>query len=134
MKKAFLYFVSLAAMMLLLQNCKDNSEKATDIRSNYVGEWDFTVCRTTFIMDSIAEFDTINYIGGISAIGTDQIDINYTECDTVSLHIDGSGNLSGFPSPQYSCGEFTSDNTIHLYLRWGGLGGGKIHVVDGMKR
>lgn len=134
MKKSFLYLVALAAMMILLPNCKNSSDNVFDIISKYVGDWDFTVCRTTFLMDSIAVFDTINYIGGIFSKDTDQIDIKYTDCDSVLLHIDGSGNLSGFPTPQYSCGEFTSDNTIHLYLRWGGLGGGKIHVVDGMKR
>ncbi len=133
MKKAFLCLVALAVMMILLPNCKNSSDNVFDIRSKYVGNWDFTVCMTTFPMDSIDEFDTINYIGGIFSKDTDQIVIKYTDCDSVVLHIDGSGNLSEFPTP-YSFGEFTSDNTIHLYLRWGGLGGGTIHAVDGMKR
>lgn len=48
------------------------------------------------------------------------------------LTIDKENILSNFPS-HYCNGKFDGNGKIHLYLRWGGLGGGVTHTVDGEK-
>lgn len=137
MKKTLLFLAMAAAVMLLLPNCKKESKKAevsTDYRDKYVGTWDFTVYTRQFnMLDSIVELDTIYYLGNISLENTDQIKIQYTQDDSVVLNIDDTGNLSGFPT-QYCSGEFLNDSQINLSMRWGGLGGGTNHTVNGIRQ
>lgn len=136
MRKYFIYLVVILAMALLLPNCKKESKKSevsTDYREKYAGNWDFTVYTRQFPLDSIFESDTIYYLGNISLENSNQIKIQYTEDNSIVLDVDESGNLSGFPT-HYSNGEFTGNTNLYLYLRWGGLGEGTIHTVNGIKQ
>ena len=129
MKTKYSLFIA-ATVLLFLINCKKESR---DFRAKYVGNWYFVTEFRTFDMgDSTLIVDTVRYLGSIYTEGSDAINIHYTDSTSVTLNIDCSGNLSGFPT-QYSGGEFSGDSKIHMYLRWGGLGGGTIHAIDGIK-
>ncbi|HON21019.1 MAG TPA: hypothetical protein PLW70_06780 [Bacteroidales bacterium] len=125
--------VILGVTIVLVFSCK---KKDTDYRDAYVGTWIFNVHRTVFNSDSIGHYyhDSIHYEGKI-AYGelANEILIKYTAENSITLTIGGDGLLSNFPS-HYCSGEFLSNNRLHLYLRWGGLGGGMIHQIEGMKK
>ncbi len=123
----------LISVLILVFSCEKENK---DYRDNYTGNWDFTVELTEFNIDSIGHYsqDSVFYSGKIS-IGSaeNDIKIQYTESEYITLIIDKSGEISGFPT-QYCSGEFENENKLHLYLRWGGLGGNITHIVDGVKK
>ena len=107
-----------------------------DYRRKYTGNWTFNVNIREFNVDSFGYvvFDTICFDGTISfGDEPDEILIQYTERNNIQLKIDENGVLSGFPT-HYCGGKFENDNKVHLYLRWGGLGGGIEHKVNGEKQ
>ena len=109
--------------------------KKEDFRDNYIGNWDFVVDASKLNIDSVGQYerDTIYYTGRIEkGCADDELNIQYTKDNSIILKIDESGTLSGFPS-QYSSGKFEGESNIHLYLRWGGLGGNITHIIDGSK-
>ncbi len=131
MKNKHIHILTLAILLLFMTNCKKESK---DIRNNYIGNWNFEVVRSSFIMDSLYTVDTVNYMGSISSGNSNnEIILQYTDENSIILNIDDNGVMSGFPT-QYSGGEFNGKNKIHLYLRWGGLGGGTTHTIDGVKQ
>ena len=127
------FFYGLAILAFLSTGCK----KDNDYRDKWVGDWDFEVIRHWFLMgeNGYSETDTIFYLGRISLINTAKLNINYTEDSSIDLEVDETGILSGFQTGNgYSGGAFKGNDTLHLYLRWGGLGGGMVHNIDGIKR
>lgn len=131
MKHKFKYIIILTALSLFICCKKEN------YRDKYIGNWDFVVIVSKHNIDSIGQYeeDTIYYLGQISYGNTEnEINIQYTKDNSIILNIDESGALSGFPSPQYSSGKFDGFDKIHLYLRWGGLGGSLTHSINGVKK
>ena len=119
----------LAVVCSLFVSCKKNPAK------KYEGDWGFVVDRSKLNVDSIGQYerDTVWYSGKISrGDETGLIVIQYLENTSIKLKIDESGTISEFPS-QYSNGKFEDENNIHLYLRYGGLGGNITHIIDGTK-
>jgi hypothetical protein len=114
--------------------CCEKEDK--DFRDKYIGEWKFNVEITEFNTDSIGYYyhDSLTYAGTITYGDSDNdIEIKYTNDNSITLSLNENGELSNFPT-QYCNGNFEGDNKIYLYLRWGGLGGGITHEIDGVKR
>lgn len=104
--------------------------KEKDYRDKYIGNWNFEVRRIEFSGDSILFNDTINYMGNITYGSSDNdIAIQYTEEDVVTLTVDEEGNLDNFPS-DLSYGSLEVDS-IFIRLYWGGQGAGITHLVAG---
>ncbi len=124
---------AIIAVLIFFTCCKKESK---DFRDKYTGNWDFVVEVTKLNIDSIGQYerDTIYYLGKISNGNADnELNIQYSKDSLIVLNIIESGELSIFPT-QYSNGEFEGESKIHLYLRWGGLGGNTTHVIDGVKK
>jgi len=125
--------LSLLIFFALVSSCE---KETIDFRNKYVGSWNYTVTILKHNFDSIrqSEKDTIYYLGKISSgIAGNELIIRYTNSDSIILNIDELGLLSGFPN-HYCSGEFEGGNNIHLFLRWGGLGGFLVHTIDGTKK
>lgn len=121
--------------LILLIGCEKVS---TDYRDKYLGNWFFSIEKIKFSgIDSSSNFsehDTVFYTGKISyGGGKNEINIQYTESESITLTTDESGKISGFPN-HYCRGEFEGVNKINLYLRRGGLGGYLTHIVEGVKK
>jgi hypothetical protein len=125
--------ISLSLLLLItLLSCEKQS---LDYREAIMGKWVFSIERTEFNTDSIGYYfhDSLGYNGQIN-LGSrkDEIIISYTTENSITLLIDPDYGLSGFPT-RYCSGSFEGMDRLNLYLRWGGLGGGITHVVEGMK-
>ena len=124
----YLFFIALSFAC-----CKKEN---SDFRDKYIGEWDFNVKIVEFNTDSIGYYhcDSLSYVGTITCSDSDNdIVIKYSNENSITLFLDENGELSNFPT-YYCFGNFEGDNRIHIYLRWGGLGGGIRHEIDGVKR
>lgn len=124
--------VTVLAFFCFFYGCQ---RELADYRSRFTGKWAFIVEINVVNTDSIGCYasDTVCFDGVISSGDKpNEILIHYTEENKVQLIVDEEGVLSGFPT-HYCAGEFESDNKVHLYLRWGGLGGGITHIVKGEK-
>lgn len=105
-----------------------------DYRSRYLGCWEFTVDKAKFNMYVGAEHEPIVvYTGQIRSVDDDGLKIRYTPGDSIVLKIDEAGKFSGFPSA-YCDGNFTDSENLYLYLRWGGIGTGKWHKINAIKK
>ncbi len=130
MKRYIFYFVVMATLGLFFSNCKK------DLRCDYLGEWDFRVERYKDNADFIGqhEHDTIFYTGKIMK-GNDDIEliIKYTKDNQLLTTVLDDGTLDDLPT-HYCTGMFKNESNIEIYLKWGGLGGGTVHVIDGVKK
>lgn len=111
-------------------------KKDRDFRDKYIGEWKFNVEITEFNTDNIGYYyhDSLTYTSTITYGDSDNdIKIKYTNDNSITLSLNEDCELSNFPT-HYCSGNFKGDNKIHLYLRWGGLGGGITHKIDGVKQ
>ncbi|HOU35436.1 MAG: hypothetical protein KBF06_03355 [Bacteroidales bacterium] len=127
------YVIILGIIFIIVFSCK---KEDNDYRDTYIGDWVFIVDRTEFNTDSIGYYyhDSVHYEGKIVYGELDnEIMIKYTTENTITLTIGENGELSDFPT-HYCSGKFLSRDTLHLYLRWGGLGGGTIHQIEGLKK
>ena len=132
MKKITFTITAIAAILLIFGGCK---KKEIDIRDQYIGDWDFEVVRRNFLVgeNGYHKIDTIFYLGKISfGNSNDQLNIKYTENEYIAMIINEDGDLSPI-EPSYHFGKFRSSDTIYLYLRWGGMGGGITHTINGTK-
>lgn len=130
--KHYKTFVLLLASSLFIIGCK---KQPFDHRNKYVGEWEFKVHRSELNTDSIGyyEHDSLVYTGEVTyGSNENELLIQYTQGNSITLTISKEGILSGFPT-HYCNGEFRDKDKLHLYLKWGGLGGGITHVIDGEK-
>ena len=119
---------------LVLFSCCE--KETNDLRDKYIGSWDFTVAVSKHNYDSIGqhEEDTILLLCKMSrGNANNELNIQYMKDSSIILNIDELSKLSGFPT-SYCNGEFEGDNKLHLYLRWGGLGGFISYNVDGTKK
>lgn len=120
-------------IFIIVFSCK---KEDTDYRDTYTGTWNFIVDRTEINTDSIGYYyhDSVNYEGEIIYGEFDnEILIKYSNENSITLTIGEDGELSDFPT-HYCSGEFLSGDSLHLYLRWGGLGGGTTHQIEGFKK
>lgn len=119
--------------LLIFISCK---KKPFNYRNKFLGDWEFKVERSEFNTDSIGYHynDTLIYTGKIKyGSNDDELLIEYSNENSITIKIDKEDNLSGLPNA-YCNGEFIGKDKIHLFLRWGGLGGGITHIVDGEKK
>jgi hypothetical protein len=126
--KAILTIIVLIALVI----CCETEE---DFRDKYLGNWKFHVEESSFSMvDSLYSKDSFIYNGKISYGKTEnELLIEYDSVHSLTLMIDKKGLLFNFPTG-YSNGEFYGSDSIHIYLRWGGLGWGSTHIVNGNKK
>jgi hypothetical protein len=127
-----IHVTCLLVVLLVAIGCK---KKPFDYRNKFIGRWSFRVERTEFNTDSVGYYyhDTINYTGEINyGENDDEIRINYSSSKEISLKMSKENVLTNFPT-HYCSGEFDGKDKIHLYLRWGGLGGGVSHIINGEK-
>lgn len=127
------YTVLLLIIVLVAGSCKKDEDK--DYRHKFTGPWNFYVTRSELNTDSVGYSykDTIYYNGGIvNGESGNEIQIKYTSEDSITLTVGVNGKLTDFPTV-YCSGEFVFMDSLHLYLRWGGLGGGIIHQVEGSR-
>lgn len=118
--------------LLVIASCK---KKPFDHRNKFLGDWEFKVERTEFNTDSTGYYyhDSLTYKGQIKyGSGEDDLLIEYLIDNSITLKIDNENILSEFPT-HYCSGEFKENDILYLFLRWGGLGGGITHIVNGKK-
>ena len=126
---------SLAACFLLLfTQCE---EKPREYRDIYTGSWDFSVGKTQLNVDSIGQyFDTVyTSRGNIEYGDTDdhiRVNFNPAEHESVSFEVDENGTLSDFPNDHCNA-KFIGTDSIWIFLRYGGLGGGISYNISGNK-
>ncbi|MGV6861311.1 MAG: hypothetical protein ACWA41_06040 [Putridiphycobacter sp.] len=119
--------------LVIIVSC---TKKPFDYRNKFLGDWEFKVDRKEFNTDSIGYHyhDSLTFLGQIKyGSGDNDLLIEYSGDNSITLKIDKEDELSDFPT-LYCNGQFDENDKIHLYLRWGGLGGGITHVVDGEKK
>ena len=107
----------------------------SDYREPYLGPWHFYTERTEINTDSIGYYfhDAGNYEGAIDyGESENDIRIQYTAENAITLTLEADGTLSEFPT-QYCSGTFDTPDSLRLFLRWGGLGGGTTHQIDGWR-
>lgn len=132
MKKQRQLFWLLLGLIFII-GCK---KEPFDYRNKFLGDWEFKVERTELNTDSIGYYyhDYFTYVGQIKyGSNDDELLIEYSDDNSIMLKIDKEDVLSNFPT-HYCSGEFDGKDRIHLYLKWGGLGGGVTHIVDGEKK
>lgn len=128
-------FLILFLVALLSVCCSKTSVNQTGSSDTFIGNWLFNVHRYEANTDSIGFYshDSITYLGNIKYITTPNlIQVNYTNQDSIILEVDSLGLLSNFPT-SYCSGQIYSNDSIYIYLKWGGLGGGITHVINGNK-
>ena len=119
--------------LIVLLGCE---KELFDYRNKFIGDWEFKVERSEINTNSIgySYHDSLSYSGRIKyGDADDDLFIQYSDENSITLKIDKENQLSDFPT-HYCSGEFEGNNKLHLYLRWGGLGGGITHIVDGEKQ
>lgn len=126
-----LYWMLPLVAVLIGFGCK---KEPKDYRSQYVGNWEFTVNKTKFDNSIGMESEpTIVYPGRVRTVDDRKLKFNYTAGDSIVLEIDEAGKFSEFPTP-YCTGNFTDPSKLYLYLRWGGLGIGGWHEINAIKK
>lgn len=123
----------LTVFLIVMFSCE---KEVSDYRDTYTGTWNFKVNKTQVNTDSIGYYhhDSLTFIGEIAyGESDDEILIQYTRENSITLTMAEDGELSDFPT-QYSSGKFLSIDSLNLYLRWGGIGGGTTHQIEGLKR
>jgi hypothetical protein len=133
--KKFQILLFLLTGLLLVSACTKSTElPPMDYRNNITGDWRFEVGLSSFNHSTgSSTYDTVIYTGKIiKGPKADEILIKYTKTDSIILTLDMYYMLGNFPTI-YCSGDFKSMNRLSLYLRWGGLGGGIIHDLDGEK-
>lgn len=132
-KQHFKIGILVTIIVLLFNYCE---KERFDFRNKYVGTWNFEVETSNFNVPDIGDFssDDYEYTGEIRYGETDnKINIIYGENYSIELAINKDGELSDFPT-HYCSGNFIGNDSIHLYIRTGGLGGGSSHLIEGKKR
>ena len=126
------YWLLLLLGIIIIVGCK---KKPFNYRNKFLGEWEFKVKITEynhilghFYNESFLNLGKIKY-----GSAKDEILIEYLNDNSIVLKVDKEVKLSNFPN-YYCRGEFNEENKITRYLRWGGLGGGTIHTVEGKKK
>ena len=131
--------IKIGAILLVLVFATYCEKETKDYRDKYTGSWEYVVVLTKLNIDSIGQFerDTIHYLGKIShGNAANELNIQYTEGNSIILKLNEAGELSGFPdgfNGGSGSGEFEGNYKIHLHFRWGGLGGFLEHTIDGIK-
>lgn len=121
------------AVLVLFSYCEKETKYFKD---KYVGSWNYTREITKHNFDSIGqhEEDSTSFFGKISlGNANNELNIQYSKDSSIILNINELGLLSGFPN-HYCNGEFEGENKIHLFLRWGGLGGFTSYDINGTKK
>jgi hypothetical protein len=125
--------ISLVAVIFVC--CSKKTVNQTGSGDLFIGNWLFNVHRYEVNTDSIGFYshDSITYLGNIKYITIPNlIQVNYTQQDSIVLVVDSLGLLSNFPTP-YCSGQIYPNDSIYIYLKWGGLGGGTTHIINGNK-
>lgn len=128
--------MSLIALITFLgSSCSKETVNQSIPKPSIVGTWLFDVHRYEVNTDSIGFMlhDSISYQGNIKyKTIPDIVQICYTSEDSIVLNVDSVGVLSNFPT-NYCSGQFFPNDSIYVYLKWGGLGGGITHEICGQK-
>jgi hypothetical protein len=107
-----------------------------DYRSKFIGDYHFSIHRTTWLMGVGTTSDsTFTYEGSIGYGSDNNIIIYcYANCG-IEAHVyeDGTLEYRGHPDT-YLDGEFSSVKEIQLYYSTGGLGGRENLFVEGEKK
>ena len=126
-----MFYVILA--VLVVAACK---KKPLDYRNAYLGDWRFEVKKSSYNIAGPGVYEETNevYDGSIAyGTGDSTVLIVYTEINEILVSVDENGTMGAFPT-HYCSGEFTDDENLTLFLRWGGLGGSVSHSVTGKKK
>ncbi|NEN23744.1 hypothetical protein G3O08_09550 [Cryomorpha ignava] len=131
--KNLITFLLFIGGLIFLTSC---GKEVIDHRWKYMGDWEFTVHKSSFNVDSIGSSSQENFTYNgeiVIADCCDKIGIHYGSEDILIAKLDRDGNLYDLPS-DHCRGVFDGTDRVHIYLRWGGLGGGISHVVDGVRK
>jgi len=120
MKKNTTILVStIVVMLLFFTGCK----KKTDIREQYIGDWEFYTIITLYNRHTVPEIiqcDTFSYLGKITLGNSSEhaLTIQYTENNVIETYIDEKGGIyvPSCPCAKYVCtrGNFKGNNKMHL--------------------
>jgi len=129
-----LIFLFLLNSMLILFSCGD--KEPIDYRDKYLGQWDFEVEVYSFTAGNPPETTSeTRYHTGMINYGTveNEILLEYLHNTSITLMIMKNGQLANFPT-HYCHGSFQGSDSLHLYLRWGGLNTFFSHTINGTKK
>ena len=137
MKSKNVILLFLAGLCLTAGSCRKNNdcnEEPKDYRDKWVGDWDF-ISIETWRVGMNSGCDTFYHSGKISLVGSDSLNIEYTENYKITMHVDESGKLSKYyPANEYARGQFEGNDKIHLERGYHGLPGGGDTKTEGQKR
>ncbi len=105
-------------------------------RNDYTGKWTFYVEKSSFNYDGAegSTYEEFAYNGEIKTEGSDdKIKIFYAPDVSIVVKLGEDGNLDDLPN-HYCSGNFKDTNELHLYIRYGGLGGNLSYSVNGKKK
>ncbi len=110
--------------------------KKADYRDVYIGNWIFDVVYTEINTDSIGHYysENYNYDGEVVyGEADDEVLIKYADNHFVQLTLEPDGELSNFPT-HYCSGRFVNTDSLSLFIKTGGLGGGTTLRINGCKK
>jgi hypothetical protein len=127
-------FVLITIGIFFFTFAQTSCEKEKDYRDKYTGNRDFEVEVNEVNTDSIGHYENYkyNFTGELQRHETNALLFIYGQSDSITLSVDETGMLSNFPT-QYCSGQFIGADSLHLFLRWGGLGGYNQNIVNGKK-
>jgi len=130
MKKMKLLVISL--LLLAAYACKKHP---FDYRNKFLGDYLMQVRLSSFNMAIPgSNWDSVYmYVGELRyGDSNDEVLIVYGNLLSVQLKVTKTGDFSNLPT-HYGGGSIINNDSISLYMRWGGLGGGISHAVNGRR-
>jgi hypothetical protein len=133
-----LYYLSfLVLFSFFIVACEPKEEDVTPpVESVAQPEnWHFSVEQRSFSMaDSSGSFHQYQYDGTVEKLSDQNlVRINYGTNTYMNLTLHSNGEFSGFGSP-YSSGRMIGNDSLYIYHRTGGMGGGSTLVIEGKKQ
>lgn len=106
-----------------------------DYRNKFLGDYLMQVRLSSFNMAIPgSNWDSVYmYVGELRyGDSNDEVLIVYGNQLSVQLKVTKTGDFSNLPT-HYGGGSIINNDSISLYMRWGGLGGGISHAVNGRR-
>jgi uncharacterized protein YjdB len=124
---------------------KDGNKTASciatvDYRNQWIGDWDFKVEEYNWSIESGSIYDTIYYVGNISAgYALNELNIKCTENKSILVDADEFGKISKYyegwdAHHYYTRGQFEKNKKLYMEDGFNALGYGYKFTINGIKK